>query len=412
MLSFMKILWVCPFFLHPTDRGAQIRTLGTLRELRKRHEVHFAALNDPRNLEGPARSSEYSSRHVVEQHSAPSRRSPAIIPQLLNSLIDRMPLAIRRYDSSGLRRKIDALIAEENYDAIVCDFLAAAPSFTDISNCVLFQHNVETTIFERHVEQSRSLAKKTFFRMQAAKMEAYERKICRTARQVIAVSEIDASRMRKMFGIDHVTSVRTGVDIDYFAQPENVAPVCDIVFCGSMDWLPNVDGTVYFVEEILPLIRKKLPAATFTIAGRSPDPKVLKAVEGVEGITVTGTVDDMRPWLWGARTSVVPLRIGGGTRLKIYECMAAGVPVVSTTVGAEGLQYTEGEDILLADDPAAFADACVRLLTDETARRALARRARQRTVDELSWEAVSREFEALLEQKPASTKDAMAGSGR
>lgn len=393
----MKILWVCPFFLHPTDRGAQIRTLGTLRELHKRNEIHFAALNDPRNLEGPPRSSEYCSRHIVQEHSAPPRRSLRIIPQLLKSLADPTPLAISRYASASLRSKIDALIATERYDAIVCDFLAAAPSFSDLSNCVLFEHNVETTIFQRHVEQSRSLAKKTFFRMQAAKMEAYERDICRSARHVIAVSEVDAARFRTMFGIDNVSSVRTGVDIDYFAKPDDAAPDKDMVFCGSMDWLPNVDAVVYFVAEILPLIRKKLPSARFTIAGRSPDPKVLRAVEGIEGITITGRVDDMRPYLWRNRISVVPLRIGGGTRLKIYECMAAGTPVVSTSIGAEGLRYSDGEDILLADDPQGFADACIRLLTDESVRSAIARRARERAVRELSWDAVSREFEAILE---------------
>jgi len=218
--------------------------------------------------------------------------------------------------------------------------------------------------------------------------------------------------MRSMFGIDQVTSVRTGVDIDYFARPADVPSIGDIVFCGSMDWLPNVDGVVYFLAEILPLIRKKLPNATFTIAGRSPDPKVLRAVEGVEGVAVTGRVEDMRPYLWGARISVVPLRIGGGTRLKIYECMAAGVPVVSTSVGAEGLRYSDGEDIVLAEDPAGFADACVRLLLDDSARASLAENARQRTVRELSWEAVSHEFESILERNRTHANEPMVKAQR
>ena len=321
-----------------------------------------------------------------------------------------MPLAISRYASASLRRKIDASIAAEHYDAIVCDFLAAAPSLSELANCVLFEHNVETTIFERHVEQSRSLAKKAFFRMQAAKMEAYERRICRSVRHVIAVSDIDASRIRQMFGVDNVSSVRTGVDIDYFARLGEVAPVCDMAFCGSMDWLPNVDAVIYFVTEILPLIRKQLPGATFTIAGRAPDPKVLRAVEGLEGVSVTGTVGDMRPYLWGAKISVVPLRIGGGTRLKIYECMAAGVPVVSTSIGAEGLRYSDGEDIALADDARGFADACIRLLSDESARSSLSRHARERAVRELSWDAVSREFEAILERNRVSSHAATVNS--
>jgi len=393
----MKILWVCPFFLHPTERGAQIRTLGTLRELHKRHEIHFAALNDPRNQEGPQRSAEYSSRHLAVAHLAPARRSLEIIPQLLGSVINSMPMAIFRYSSKKLKQKINALIAAERYDSIVCDFLAAAPNLTDLSRCILFQHNVETTIWRRHVEQSRSLPKKLFFQMQADKMETYERKICRAAKHVIAVSEIDAARMKRMFGIESVTSVPTGVDLEYFKPRGEASCASEMVFCGSMDWLPNVDAVLYFLAEVLPLIRVQLPNATFTIAGRSPDARILKAAQGFTGVTVTGTVDDMRPYLWGAKISVVPIRIGGGTRLKIYECMAAGVAVVSTTVGAEGLSYTDGEDLVLADDAGSFAAACVRLLSDDAERRGLAANALRRAQSEFSWEAVSRKFEAILD---------------
>jgi glycosyltransferase involved in cell wall biosynthesis len=393
----MKILWICPFFLHPTDRGAQIRTLGMLKELHKRHEIHFAALNDPQNLQGPRRSSEYSSRHFSIEHSAPARGSVGIIPQLAGSILNPMPMAVSRYASKRLKQKIGALIAAEHYDSIVCDFLAAAPNLRDLKQCVLFQHNVETTIWQRHVEQSRSLLKKIFFQMQASKMEAYERKICRTAKRVIAVSDIDASRMKLMFGIETVSSVPTGVDVEYFAPRGAAPPVSDMVFCGSMDWLPNVDAVEYFLAEVLPLIREQMPGATFTIAGRSPDARVLKAVHGLSGVCVTGKVEDMRPYLWGAKISVVPIRIGGGTRLKIYECMAAGVPVVSTTVGAEGLRYNDGEDILLADDPGVFAAACVRLLSDDASRLSIAQNALKRAQREFSWEAVSREFEAILE---------------
>jgi polysaccharide biosynthesis protein PslH len=392
----MKILWICPFFLHPTDRGAQIRTLGTLKELHKRHEVHFAALNDPFNLEGPRRSSEYSTRHFSVEHSAPSRKSVGIIPQLVASIVNSVPMAVSRYSSAQLKREISALIETEKYDSIVCDFLAAAPNVPDMGQCVLFQHNVETTIWQRHVAQSPSRLKKIFFQMQASKMEAYERDMCRKARHVIAVSDIDATRMKSMFGIDSVTSVPTGVDVEYFAPPAAAAPVADILFCGSMDWLPNVDAVEHFLADVLPLIREQLPEATFTIAGRSPDARVMKAVQGVAGVSVTGKVDDMRPYLWGSKISIVPIRIGGGTRLKIYECMAAGLPVVSTTVGAEGLGYNDGADILIADDPRDFAAACIRLLSDNAFRGSIAASALDRAQRELSWDAVSREFEAIL----------------
>lgn len=393
----MKILWICPFFLHPTDRGAQIRTLGTLKQLHKRHDIHFAALNDPHNLEGPLRSAEYSRRHFSIEHSPPGRRSIGIIPQLASSIANPIPMAVFRYYSPKFRQEISRLIATEHYDSIVCDFLASAPNLTNMGPCVLFQHNVETTIWQRHVAQSHSLLKKLFFQMQAKKMEAYERKTCRSAKHVIAVSEIDAARMKDMFGIETVTSVPTGVDVEFFAPSGAALPVSDLVFCGSMDWLPNVDAVEYFLSEVFPLIRQKLPGATFTIAGRSPDARVLKAVQGHTGVSVTGKVEDMRPYLWGSKISVVPIRIGGGTRLKIYECMAAGVPVVSTTVGAEGLRYKDGEDIILADDASSFAEACIRLLSDDTGRRSIAHNALERAQKECSWAAVSREFEAILE---------------
>ena len=289
-------------------------------------------------------------------HAAPSRRSISIVPQVIGNLFGHVPIAVSRYESSQLRQIIRQLAATEHYDSIVCDFLAAAPNIPDLSEAVLFQHNVETTIWQRHAEQAASPLKKLYAQLQAQKMEAYERHICRKSRHVIAVSEIDAFRMHRMFGIDSVTSVPTGVDVDYFAPPPSTPQTSDIVFCGSMDWLPNTDAVLYFMSEILPLIRAQIPGATFTIAGRSPEASVVKAAQALPGVTVTGKVDDMRPYLWGSKISVVPIRIGGGTRLKIYECFAAGLPTVSTTVGAEGLRYTESPqekaDILIADQPA------------------------------------------------------------
>jgi glycosyltransferase involved in cell wall biosynthesis len=368
-----------------------------LKELNKRHEIHFAALNDPRNLEGPQRSQEYSSRHFFAEHSAPGRRSIGVLPQLAASFVHPQPMAVFRYSSKKLRQMIDAWIAAEHYDAIVCDFLFSADNLTDLGQCVLFQHDVLTTIWQRHVEQNSGSWKNLFFKTQLAKMKAYERKVCRAARHVVAVSEIDAAKFKRMYGIESVSSISTGVDVDYFAPRDGEFPVSDMVFCGSMDSLPNVDAVEYFLAEVFPLIRQRLPGATFMIAGRSPDARVLKAAQGLTGVFISGTVEDVRPYLWGSKISIVPIRIGSGTRLKIYECMAAGVPVVSTTVGAEGLRYEDGADIVIEDDPAGFADACVRLLTEDAARRTIANSGLARMQAMNSWEAASREFEAILE---------------
>jgi glycosyltransferase involved in cell wall biosynthesis len=161
-----------------------------------------------------------------------------------------------------------------------------------------------------------------------------------------------------------------------------------------MDWLPNVDGVLYFVKEIFPLIRKRRPETTLAIVGRTPPPRIAE-LAGPQ-IVITGTVPDIRPYLWGGAVSIVPLRIGGGTRLKIYEAMAAKIPVVSTTIGAEGLTAHPPEDIRMADTPEVFAGQCLELLADPAARARLATAAWEMVNANFSWDQVSRAFERVM----------------
>jgi glycosyltransferase involved in cell wall biosynthesis len=392
----MKILWVSPFLLHPTEKGAQIRTLGILRSLHQRHEVHFAALQLPGQESGAGQTGEYSSRSYVVAHQPPRRDSLKFLPQLVAGLGSRMPLAVSRYASPPLRQVIERLWGEGGFDSIVCDFLAMAPNVPAIEQAVLFQHNVETTIWQRHHEHASGRLRRWFFGLQAKRMRAYEAEVCRRARHVVAVSEVDAGRMREMFGALRVSSIATGVDVNFHARPERSEPVADLVFTGSMDWLPNVDAMIYFVREILPLIRRQAPGCSLAIVGRNPDPAIREVAEAAPGIRLTGTVPDVRPYLWGSRVAIVPLRIGGGTRLKIYEAMAAKVPVVSTTVGAEGLEGISGETIQLADTPEGFAARCVALLNDDAARQRQAEAAWEMARARFSWDRVAAQFEQIL----------------
>jgi glycosyltransferase involved in cell wall biosynthesis len=165
-----------------------------------------------------------------------------------------------------------------------------------------------------------------------------------------------------------------------------------------MDWLPNIDAMRLFLDEILPRIRRERPATTVGIVGRQPPSELLDRAAQDPGLTVTGTVPDVRPYLWNSQVSIVPLRIGGGTRLKIYEAVAARLPVVSTTVGAEGLGLRDGQEILLADTPEAFAQACLRLLADAGARERVQEAAWNTVAENYSWERVTTQFEDILEQ--------------
>ena len=220
--------------------------------------------------------------------------------------------------------------------------------------------------------------------------------MCQQAAEIIAVSPQDAGLMREMFGVTRVAAIPTGVDIGFFRRPAHIEPKSDLVFLGSMDWLPNIDGVQYCVREIWPLIRRRLPECTLAIVGRSPSAAIQGLAERDSGIQVTGTVEDVRPWLWGSKVSMVPLRIGGGTRLKIYESMAAGTPTVSTSVGAEGLDVKHPGNIRLADTPAGFAEQCVDLLENAGERQRLAAEALNLVTTRFSSDVVAAEFEGLL----------------
>jgi glycosyltransferase involved in cell wall biosynthesis len=172
------------------------------------------------------------------------------------------------------------------------------------------------------------------------------------------------------------------------------------VFSGSMNWAPNIDGVSYFCEEILPLILARKPDCRVAIVGRTPPPSITHLAEINPQVVVTGTVPDIRTYLWGSQVCIVPLRIGGGTRLKIYEAMAARLPVVSTTVGAEGLPVSDGENILLADDPRQFAEACLKLLSDGANRRRLAEQAWELVAARFSWKQAAESFMQILEAGP------------
>jgi glycosyltransferase involved in cell wall biosynthesis len=392
----MKILWVKSDFLHPTTKGGHIRTLETLRRLHLRHEIHYVALDLAEQPGGVERSGEYCTKAYPIPHSAPARGSIRFGMQLAASLFSPLPLAVSRYRSEGMRRQIETLVRAEEFDSIVCDFLFPAPNLPDPGAAVLFQHNVEALIWKRQLENADSLLHRFYFRGQYDRMLGYEGEICRAAKNVIAVSATDAHSLRSLYGVSRVAAVPTGVDLDYFAPPARSTPTADLVFAGSMDWIPNIDGVQWFVEEVLPLIRKRRPDCSLLIAGRRPAPVIERLAERDSRIRVTGTVPDIRPYLWESAVSIVPLRIGGGTRLKIYEAMAAKIPVVSTSVGAEGLDIRNGEDIHIADSPAEFAERCLALLDDPAARARMADIAFSIVASRYSWEIVSRKFEELL----------------
>lgn len=396
----MKILWVKSDFLHPTTKGGHIRTLEMLRWLHRWHEVHYVAFDDyGKNAEGVRRSGEYATRAYAVHWGMSEKKSGRFLGEVLTNLFSGDPIHLARARSAALRRKLEEVMEAEKFDVLVCDFLTPCLNLPRPEDWVLFQHNVETMIWRRHAETAGSAAARWYYGLQAGRLEEAERRFCRKMRHVVAVSEVDAKLFREEFGAERVTAIPTGVDVDYFtpaAGQSAAAGETDLVFVGSMDWSPNEDGILWFVKEVLPLIRKERKNCRLRIVGRSPSEAIRRLAAEDGGIEVTGTVPDVRPYLWGSRASIVPLRIGGGTRLKIYESMAARVPVVSTAIGAEGLDVVDGETIRLADRAEDFAAGCVEMLREERMRDELAERGWRLVKERFSWEQVAREFEAIL----------------
>ncbi len=393
--SRMKILWVNSDFLHPTTRGGQIRTLEMLKRLHLRHEIHYAALLLPSAHGAVERSVEYCTKAYPVPHQVPADFTAGFFRQIAESQLSKIPMAVLRYRSNTLRRRVESLTRSEKFDAIVCDFLSSSLNIPDLGTAILFQHNVESMIWKRHAENGTGLMK-IYFQGQYDRMLGYEGRVCQAVKRIVAVSEDDARSMQSLYRVRDVAAVPTGVDIDHFAPPQSRQPTTDLVFLGSMDWRPNIDGVRWFASEILPLIRRRRPECSLTIAGRLPTPEILRLAEADPRIHVTGTVPDVRPYLWESAVSIVPLRVGGGTRLKIYEAMAARIPVVSTTIGAEGLDVRDGENIALADSPEAFAERCLALLGNAGARSKQAQAAWEMVSACYSWEVAAREFEQVL----------------
>lgn len=399
----MRILWLKTELLHPVDKGGRIRTYNMLKELRREHHITYLALDDGSSDAAVRKSAdEYCHELVCVPYQQREKFSAGFYLDLVTNLGSRYPYAIRKYESALMRKEIVERTSRGAVDIVICDFLAPAINVPRALPCpsILFQHNVEAMIWKRHFEVQTNPLKKNFLRGQWRKMERFERESCRRFDSVVAVSAEDRDLMRKEFGVDEVFDVPTGVDVEFFTPSgrEQTDPY-NVVFTGSMDWLPNEDAIRYFTDQILPIIRKSIPEISLTVVGRNPYPGLLELSKRDSSIMVTGRVEDVRPYMERAAAYVVPLRIGGGTRLKIFEAMAMEKAIVSTTIGAEGLPVTDGNELRIADTPEAFAAAMVELLSAPELASAMGQRAGQIVRQKFGWAGVAKRFAEICEAR-------------
>ncbi len=392
----MEILVLAPYPPYPPRFGGAARIFHLVRVLAAAHRVTllcFASSEERASL-GPLREMGIAVHTVDYPAGARWKRL-----HQLRSLVGRAYAYHANY-SPQMAATLTALLARHRFDVVQLEFgdMAGYYRRPDTVLTVLDEHNVEYRLLERTWRQERGPLRRLYNRVQSRKLRRDELGACRRVDAILTTSDVDRAALAHDVPGIPIRVVPNGVDTAYFV-PRATGDAEDparIVFTGAIDYQPNSDAVLHFCADILPRIRAAVPEATFAVVGKDPPDRV-RRLQG-DGVLVTGTVADVRPWMRQAAVFVVPLRVGGGTRLKILEALAAGCAVVTTSLGCEGIELTPGSDVLVADRPAEFAGAVVRCLRDPALRAGLGARGRELVERRYRWEAIGERLSAFYQE--------------
>ncbi len=392
-----RLLFVSPRFLFPMDQGGKIRTGNILRGMNGGAFDLTLASPGPPDVTRFLPDLNAACDHFISW----PERTPTRFQRFL-SLASAVPVAVASDQSKPGSARIGRALVDKP-DVVVVDFPHAGvlvPDRLDAAS-VLFTHNVEAEIFERHAART-SGPWRLIWGDQSRKMTRFEGDTLRRFDTVIAVSQRDADALSKRYGLAHVEAIDTGVDLDFFtaAPPGEAAdPGPDggtLVFTATMNWPANVEGIHFLLDEVWPTLVAARPHINAVIIGRHPPASLSSKIkERGLNVTLTGFVDDIRPYVARGHVYVIPLWVGSGTRIKAFEAMAMGRPVISTSMGIEGLDVTDGEHFLRADSAEAFAHGILALLDDSASRARIAGAARRLMEERFSWTKVAAQFEAI-----------------
>jgi glycosyltransferase involved in cell wall biosynthesis len=402
----LRVLVLDEYFPFPLDSGKPIRTWNLLKRVTGRHDVRLLCYADAHRLppsQSPIKSDQVS---ALDPDSG-----PALYMRLFLNLFSLWPYSVTKHHTRRFQRALMGLLRHENYDLIQIEWTPYASYVPDLTGLpvIITTHNIESQIWHRRAQAAGSFLARWFFRQQAQKMEVFEKKVLNEAAWVTTVSEPDAATVRQ-WGQQRVSIVDNGVDVEFYRDITGDTDDGSILFLASLDWQPNVDGLYYFLECIWPVLLRQEPRLRLIVAGRGPSVELRGKVAATANTTLAGEVTDVRPYLQDASVVVVPLRIGGGSRLKILEAMAAGKAIVSTSVGAEGLLVKDHQHLRLADTPAAFSTAVHELLRSKEERQRLGANGRQLVQEKYGWDESASKLEAawykaLAPRAPAGNGD-------
>jgi sugar transferase (PEP-CTERM/EpsH1 system associated) len=397
----MKILMLSPVIPWPPVTGSKTRIFHILKELSGRHDITFIARSDGSEKEADLRHvKEFCARLVV----FPGARSRGAA--VFYSLFSRQPYRVVKFQSPGFQRKVNQILDEEDFDLVWANRLNMM-SFLEFSRIagkpvVVDQQDADEQVWIGLAGKGNWAARR-FAARNLRRLRRFEKSAMPRVDQLISVSAEDAAFMSSRFpGLRPLWVVPNGIDTEHF-RPSSAGKREDkpvILFCGSLDITMNIDAVLWFAAEVFPSIRRESPAVEFLVVGRRPAARI-KGLAKREGITVSGNVPDVRPYYNEARVAVAPFRLGGGTKLKVIEAMAMGVPVVSTAAGCRGLDVTDGVNIVIADEPAEMSRRIVALTGDRKEREKIAAEARKLVEERYDWKRTLRGLGEKLERLAA-----------
>jgi polysaccharide biosynthesis protein PslH len=385
----MRILVLDEEFPYPANSGKRTRSFNLYSRLAARFSIRYIGYGE---ADSPAAAALRSAgiEPVAVRPSVPAKHGIGFYLRLLANLLSPLPYIVTSHYSEAYRDVLMEHVERFRPGLIVCEWTPYAIFVRGLSSIgkVVSAHNVEADIWQRYYETEANWLRRWYIGEQWRKVRRFEIEALRWVDGALAVSEQDRARLAASRPGLRTVVIPNGVDVRYFRPAPQPAGRQHLVFTGSMDWRPNQDAARYFAKRILPLLRQKNPDIECTFVGRDP-PADIRALAAIAGMRITGTVDDVRPYVERAAVYVVPLRIGGGSRLKILEAMAMGRAVVSTTVGAEGLDVVHDRHVLLADDPREFAESILQLLGDPGRCARLAGEGRRLVEQQYEWGGLS-----------------------
>ena len=387
----MRILYFSPRQCWPRDTGAKLRDYYLASQLAARCPVTYLGLRDPSEVspEPPVAESGFAAYHSV------ARESTYTVSKLVRGLIGPTPLTVLNYSSARVSEMLAEILQAGSFDAVQMEgvhlsaYLPVIRAAASRPVILADWHNIESEILHRYSQVNPNPMRRVYAGRTANLLERSETEFLAACDVHTVTSERERVRLQARDPAAEIHVIPNGVDVQYFGaqEPDPGAARTNLVFAGSMDYSANVDAVVWFVNNMWPELRRQHPALSFTIVGRDPTPEV-RALGG-DQVNVTGTVADVRPYYSGALAAVVPLRIGSGTRLKILEAMAAGIPVISTRLGAEGLDLEDGTHLLLADSAAEMIAALGRLASSSELWLRLSRSGREVVSRCYDWRALT-----------------------